>query len=96
MNSGSKPEKKYFFDDPDNVRRSLRVFFVICAAVFVLDFVDLILHFFHLPVLRHAERSWEGLPGFYGIFGFIACVGLVLIAKQLRRIAMRDEDYYDR
>ena len=96
MNGTSKPERQYFFDDPGNVRKALRVFFVICAAVLALDFVDLVLHFFDLPVLRHAERSWEGLPGFYGIFGFVACVGLVLVAKQLRKIAMRDEDYYDR
>jgi hypothetical protein len=34
--------------------------------------------------------------GFYGWFGFVACVALVLIAKQLRRIVMRPEDYYDR
>ena len=34
--------------------------------------------------------------GFYGIFGFVACVALVLIAKQLRRVLMRPEDYYDR
>ena len=31
----------------------------------------------------------------YGIFGFVACVALVLIAKQLRKVLMRREDYYD-
>ena len=46
--------------------------------------------------LRHAERGWEGWPGFYPMYGFVACVALVLVAKQLRKILMRDEDYYDR
>ena len=32
---------------------------------------------------------------FYAIFGFTACVTLVLIAKQMRRILKRKEDYYD-
>ena len=27
---------------------------------------------------------------------FLACVALVLIAKQLRKVLMRPEDYYDR
>ena len=31
-----------------------------------------------------------------GIFGFVVCVGLVLGAKQLRKILKRDENYYDR
>ena len=97
VNDGANNEKQHFFDKPGNVRNFLRIFFVFCAVVIVLDLIDLVLHFFELPVvLRHAERSWEGLPGFYGIFGFVACVGLVLVAKLLRKIAMRKEDYYDR
>ena len=34
------------------------------------------------------------IPGFYAIFGFGACVLLVLAAKALRRLLMRPEDYY--
>jgi hypothetical protein len=40
-------------------------------------------------------HEWEQLTGFYAIFGFVACVMLVLGAKQLRNIVMRKEDYYD-
>ena len=32
--------------------------------------------------------------GFDAIYGFVACVGLVLAAKGLRVLLMRDEDYY--
>jgi len=40
-------------------------------------------------------HAWEALPGFYALFGFVACVVLVLIAKEMRKVLMRDEDYYD-
>ena len=29
------------------------------------------------------------------IYGFVACVLLVLIAKEMRKIVMRNDDYYD-
>ncbi len=88
--------KRHFFDDPANVRLVLRILFVVCALVFLLDVADFVLQLLGDADLRHAERPWEGWPGFYPIYGFVACVALVLIAKELRKILMRDEDYYDR
>lgn len=77
--------QEYLFDRPRNVRRLFRAFYAACVILLVLDFI---LH-------RHATHAWEHLPGFYGLFGFTACVTLVLIAKQLRRVLKRPEDYYD-
>ena len=37
----------------------------------------------------------EGWFGFHGLFGFVACVALVLAATALRRILKRPADYYD-
>ena len=45
-------------------------------------------------VHRHVEHPWEGLFGFYAFYGFVACVVLVLIAKEMRKILMRKDDYY--
>ena len=78
-------EKDYLFDKPENVRRLLRGFYVACAGLFAADL------FYH----RHAVFSWEGIWGFYPAYGFVACVLLVLIAKQMRKVVMRSEDYYD-
>ena len=89
-------EKKHYFDEPRNVRFVLRVLFAACAVLFLLDFASLFLHWMGAGELRHAETWWEGLPGFYAIYGFVACVLLVLAAKQMRKLLMRDEDYYDR
>ena len=82
----TEPEKKqYLFDKPRNVALLLRLLYVICALLFILDF------FLH----RHVAHGWESITGFYAIFGFVACVMLVLIANQMRKILMRKEDYYD-
>ena len=78
-------EKKHFFDDPNNIKRVLYIFYACCVFLFALDFV----------IHRHVYHSWENLWGFYPIFGFIACVILVLIAKWMRTFLMRSEDYYD-
>jgi hypothetical protein len=81
----AKPQqKKYLFDRPCNVSRLLGILYIICLLLFTLDFI---LH-------RHVTHSWEELTGFYAIFGFVSCVSLVLIAKLLRKILRRKEDYY--
>ena len=80
-----RDEKQYLFDKPENVSRLLRGFYILCGVLFALDFV----------VHRHVYLDWERLPGFYAIFGFVACVLLVLIAKEMRKVLMRKEDYYD-
>lgn len=81
----SPEEKPGYFDKPENVQLILRVFYVCCIVLLVADFV----------VHRHIYHEWENLPGFYPIYGFIGCVVLVLIAKEMRKVLMRKEDYYD-
>ena len=62
----------------------LWVLFLACGFLFITDFI------FH----RHVEHPWEVLWGFYAVFGFVSCVALVLVAKQIRKILMRQENYY--
>jgi hypothetical protein len=78
-------QKPHLFDSPRNVSRLLNTLYLACVSLVLLDFV---LH-------RHVTHQWEAVTGFYAVFGFVACVSLVLIAKQLRRILQRREDYYD-
>lgn len=85
MSTEKKDEKTYLFDNPRNVSRLLLVFYFMCGLLFIADFV----------VHRHTAHPWEGIPGFYAFYGFIACVVLVLIAKEMRKVLMRKEDYYD-
>lgn len=79
-------DKKHLFDDPRNVKRLLKIFFAILVVLLVLDF------FIH----KHAYFPWEDWPEFYAMYGFVACVCLVLLAKYvLRPLVKREEDYYD-
>ena len=78
-------EKQHFFDNPRNVSRLIRFFYIICTVLLVLDFI---LH-------RHSVHAWDAYTGFYALFGLTACVTIVLAAKQLRKILKLKEDYYD-
>lgn len=78
-------KKDYIFDKPENVSRLLNVFYALCIILVIADFI---LH-------RHIGFSWENIPAFYAIYGFVACVTLVVIAKKIRTMVRRKEDYYD-
>ena len=80
------PEPAYWLDDRRNVDHLVHGFYVVCALLMVID----------VFVPKHGPYAIEHWFGFYGWFGFVACVALVLIAKQLRRVLMRPENYYDR
>ena len=79
-------EELGMFDKPENVKRLLRIFY---ACVVLLLVVDIFYH-------KHAIFAWEGYFGFYAVYGFVACVILVIVAKYiLRPMVMRKEDHYD-
>jgi len=77
--------KQYWLDRPENVTKLYRGLWGVGVFLLLLDFV----------IYRHAEAGFDALLGFYGVYGFVACVALVLAAKLLRRAVMRREDYYD-
>lgn len=78
-------DRRHIFDNPRNVKRVIHGLYAICA-------ISLAAEFF---VYRHVDHPWESLFGFYSLYGFVACVILVLVAKEMRKILMRKEDYYD-
>lgn len=81
----SKQNSPDFFDKPENINKILKVFYAICVLLVVTDFI----------VHRHIYHDWEKIPAFYAVYGFVGCVILVLIAKVMRKVLMREEDYYD-
>ncbi len=78
--------RPYWLDRKENVDKIVYALYLACVLVLAADF------FVH----RHGSFAIEDVPGFYGLYGFVACVGLVLAAKLLRRLLIRPEDYYDR
>ena len=78
--------KSYLFDKPRNVKILLRCFY---ASLLLLLIIELFLH-------KHPHFVWEAWPEFYAVYGFVACVVLVVAAKYiLRPLVKRRENYYD-
>lgn len=87
----NREEPAGWFDHKENVRKVLVGLFIGCAVLVVIDVIFWITGFDKHPYFR-----WETWPGFYAVYGFVACVLLVLISKYvLRPLVMRDEDYYE-
>ncbi len=82
-------ERQHVWDNPRNVKRLFNVFYAVCVILLVLDpLLDLV-------IPRDDHHAWERLPEFYPLYGFVGIVVLVFIAKLMRRVLMRPEDYYD-
>jgi hypothetical protein len=79
-------KKNYWLDERKNVNKIIYGLYIVCGVVALIDL---------FPYKHHLHFSFENWPGFFSLYGFIACVSLVLAAKQLRKVVMRDEDYYD-
>ena len=87
----NREEPAGWFDQKENVRKVLVGLFIGCAVLVVIDVIFWITGFDKHPYFR-----WETWPGFYAVYGFVACVLLVLISKHvLRPLVMRNEDYYE-
>ncbi|MBI4420386.1 MAG: hypothetical protein HY560_06130 [Gemmatimonadetes bacterium] len=63
-----------------------RVLIGVCFALVALGFA----------VAIEGHFWWEASAGFYGVYGFVSCVLLVVLARGVRRLLKRPEDYYDR
>ena len=74
------PVKPFVSDKPTVSRKFWIVLWVTCAVFILLELV----------VARH-----EHFIGFYVLLGFIACSGLILLAKGLGLFLKAKEDYYD-
>ena len=62
-----------------------RVLLAAGAMLVVLEFV----------VHRHGEIAAEDIPLFPAVYAFVICVAIVVGGIWLRKVAMRDEEYYD-
>lgn len=73
-----------FLDKRKNVDRIVYGLFVLCAGLFAADF------FYH----KYTYVAVEEFPGFYALYGFFMCAGLVVCARAMRVFLKRPEDYY--
>jgi hypothetical protein len=81
-----KPQKELTcLDSAKNRRKVVRYFYVCLILLLIVDFF----------IPKHGHFSWETAPAFYAVYGFVACVSLIFVAKLLRLLVRRKEDYYD-
>jgi hypothetical protein len=64
-------------------------------------FLSLVLSLILHPLLLrsdelHHHYSFQYLPEFFAVFGFVGCMLLILIAKGMGFFISRDENYYDK
>ena len=80
----SDNNKPGWADSPVVQQRIRYALFAICGLLVA---TDLIVH-------RHTYLPVEEIPAFYAFYGFGALVGVVVLAKALRKLVGRSEDYY--
>ena len=81
-----KSGRTYWLDRPANVAKLYYGVWILGAVLVALDFA----------VHRHDDIAFAETIGFYALYGFVACVLLVITAKGLRNLLKRPEDYYER
>jgi len=75
----------WWLDRPSSVSLLIKLLVAACLGTVAADF------FYH----KHGDYAFQHWIAFDAVFGFVAYVSLVTLAKGLRRLLMRDEDYYD-
>lgn len=76
-----------FFDNPKNIKLLKILSYISLSLIVIVDFF-IPRHDTHFP--------WENIPGFYALFGLVACILIVVLAKFLgHKWLMREEDYYE-
>lgn len=77
--------QRHWLVRPKTIRILWMVFIAILVALVAAGFL----------VTVHPIFEFDGMPGFYAAYGFLACVLLVIVAKLLGMLIKRPDDYYD-
>lgn len=82
----TRDEKKWWLDNPANIKLIVWALAIVCVLLFLADF------FYH----KHGHFDFEQWPGFYAWYGFLSYCTIVLTAKQIRKLIGRDESFYEK
>ena len=69
--------------------RTIRVLWVVYCVVLALTLLA------QAVVVIKPGFDLDGWPGFAAVFGFLACLAMVLVARGLGLLLKRRDDYYD-
>jgi|TARA_B110000116_G_scaffold255720_1_gene254287 hypothetical protein len=79
-----------WMDKPDRVKLLFQIFYVLCVLLFLAEFVLMGTENHHPHPLEEAMRFFV-----YPVYGFASFWFLVLLARPMRRLLIRSEDYYE-
>lgn len=79
-----------WMDRPDVVKRLFTVFYVVCGVLFLAEFILMGTENAHPHPLEERMRFFV-----YPVYGFISFWFLVLLARPMRTLLIRSEDYYE-
>ncbi|MGB1657493.1 MAG: hypothetical protein ACPHO4_09060 [Longimicrobiales bacterium] len=79
-----------WMDRPDTVKRLFMIFYAICAVLFLSEFILMGTENAHPHPLEEGMRFFV-----YPVYGFISFWFLVLLARPMRTLLIRSEDYYE-
>lgn len=77
-------------DRPESVRTFFRVFYAACALLFLAELLLLGAENAHPHPLEERMRFFV-----YPVYGFVSFWFLVLVARPMRSLLIRSEDYYE-
>ncbi len=78
--------KKPLLEDPATGRLLYMVLALACVGLVIADFF----------IDRHPHFAVERMVGFFAVLGFAAYSFIVFAGHVVRKLLMREEDYYDR
>jgi hypothetical protein len=84
---GPPKEPIGWMDKPEVVKRLFLAIYVVAGLLIVAELI--------LGKESEHPHPWEWPPLFYAAYGFISFWFLVLVAKPMRNLLIRSEDYYD-
>ena len=83
-------EKKTWFDDSKHIDWLAWGTYAVAIVLVLWDALEWV-HLYH----KHGHFDVENVFGFYGIYGFLAYVFIVVVGILFRKLIKREEDYYD-
>jgi len=80
----------------DRLKTVIRLCYLVLALLIIIDATPIV-------DKHHAHTAMEHLPGFWSVFGFVACVLIIILSKWYGHAKwfgskfriMSPEDYYD-
>ena len=77
--------REHWLDKPRNVRFLWRAFLALLALTVLVELV----------VTLHPHFAVESVFGFHALYGFVACLAMIVVAKALGAVLKRPDTYYE-